>query len=314
VQIKRESERLEGRAADTRGVRPQPASCQIARIRRLGARKLHRRHRAEGAINAGTSSLCAAFRKLPDPRNLPGGHGPRPDVRREPASARGLPSVNTRRDVSNWRIADSRACAVGNRPHHPALIFAIVAPGLTAQGLSVSVAAGGYLPAGRIRELATARNFPVFAEDSAEYRRERTFAIAVNADLHLFRLTAAYAVNAEVNTRGFPEQDDIGSSSVLVVAGDVVMRSLPTVGVVQPYVIGGIGVKHQTFSLGRNVITYHELSTQNDVALHAGIGIELRIGQLRFIAEASDFLSQDNKVHWKTHDVFAMAGLRFEVF
>jgi hypothetical protein len=176
-----------------------------------------------------------------------------------------------------------------------------------AQGIAVTPLVGAYIPGGSFGELRAG------AQDT-EYKRKATLGLGANIDFGSLRVSAAYASGATISQEsGVGNDDDIGDGSVLSVAADLVLRPLPRLIVLQPYLFGGAGLKHQNFSFNDpiNVSTFKD---ESDLTLHIGLGADISLGRLALVAEVSDFISQNNNDDWKTHDAFGMVGLKLRLF
>jgi len=173
-----------------------------------------------------------------------------------------------------------------------------------AQGITVSPMVGVYVPAGSFQDL---RNT---AQDKLE--RGGTLGLGANVTLGFLRATFAYASGANISRQGLSGQSQVGDGSVLVGALDVVVHPLPRVIVVQPYLLGGAGYKRESYSFDTQSLS--ELKDNNDVVLHAGLGVDLALGPVGVVAEFTDFIGKDNNDSWKVHDGFGMVGLRLKLF
>src|SRR5262245_15051080 len=181
---------------------------------------------------------------------------------------------------------------------------------------SVSVMLGANIPAGRFAEVTIPTTTPAgFGADTVEYKRSPAEGVALSFDYGMLRVSGTYAFAAGVKARGARNLDDAGTSSVLALSAGVVLRQLPRIAAVQPYVVAGAGIKHHTFSPGASAILYDGFEGESAFALHAGLGAELTLDRrLGVVVELSDFLSPDNLDKWKTHDALATAGLRMSLF
>ena len=128
--------------------------------------------------------------------------------------------------------------------------------------------------------------------------RASPFSVRANADI---------AVNSDVESGG------TGSglkADQLNLVGDLVIRPFSRNYIVQPFVLGGAGIKRYTFSDDDFDISTSEQS----FTWHAGAGIILDFGGAKLSLELSDYISSyepagaaESKAQ---HDIFGMLGLR----
>ena len=112
-----------------------------------------------------------------------------------------------------------------------------------------------------------------------------------------------------------------GEQTMLAIAGDVILRPIPKLLIVQPYLLAGAGVKRYDFSFadaaeGSDVEEAFPES-QTDFTVHAGLGVDLGLGPVALVAELSDYVSwyeAEGGESEMQHDLFIMAGLRVGVF
>ncbi len=178
-------------------------------------------------------------------------------------------------------------------------------PGLaSAQGITISPMVGGYVPAGSFRDL----------RDQAGDRFERgaTLGLGANITLGFLRGTFAYASGAAISREGLSGESNVGDGSVLAGALDIVVRPLPRLIAIQPYVLGGAGYKKESYSFDNQSLS--ALDDNNQFVLHAGVGVDLMVGPIGLVAEFTDFIGRDNNDDWKVHDGFGMVGLRLKLF
>lgn len=191
------------------------------------------------------------------------------------------------------------------------LVFAAVAllvPAVVhAQGISVTPSVGVYIPASDLYQL----------RDEAQLitvDKEGTFAFGVNVEAGILRGSLAYASGAQLNERGVQNQDNIGDGKLLAVAADLVLRPIPRLIIVQPYLIAGAGLRREDYDYDNDGIGNALPGDQSDFALHAGLGLDVSLGSLGLVAEITDFITQNEEDEWDQHDAFAFVGLKFRVF
>jgi hypothetical protein len=187
-------------------------------------------------------------------------------------------------------------------------VLALVPGALQAQGISVTPMAGVYIPASDLYEIRDD------AEQIFEVDKEGTFALGLNVELGWLRGSVAYASGATLNEGGVAGQDEIGEGKLLAVAGDLVLRPIPRLLIVQPYLIAGAGLRREDFSFEDDGVGNALPSDKSDFALHAGLGVDVMLGRLGIVAEVTDFITQDEEDDWSQHDAFGFVGLKFRVF
>ncbi|HEY0674462.1 MAG TPA: outer membrane beta-barrel protein [Longimicrobiales bacterium] len=187
--------------------------------------------------------------------------------------------------------------------------LALLAPAAVhAQGISVTPMAGVYIPASDLYEIRD-NTEQVFTVD-----KDGAFALGLNVELGMLRGSIAYATGAQLNERGVTNQENIGEGKLLAVAGDLVLRPIPRLIIVQPYLIAGAGLRREDYSYEDSGLADALPEEESDFALHAGIGADVMLGRLGVVAEFTDFITQDEDDKWKQHDAFAFVGLKFRVF
>jgi hypothetical protein len=183
-------------------------------------------------------------------------------------------------------------------------LFVLPAAPASAQ-IYITPTAGVYIPATDLDNLQA---------EAEETRLDRsgTFGIGMNVELGWLRGTLAYATGATISEDGVGG-GDVGDGSVLAVAADLVVRPLPRL-LVQPYLLGGVGLKRQDFSFDEEGLSGNPLpSDRTDFALHAGIGADVMLGRIGVMAEITDFITRNEDSTFGQHDAFAMVGLRIRM-
>ena len=98
---------------------------------------------------------------------------------------------------------------------------------------------------------------------------------------------------------------------MLAVAGDLVLRPLPKLILIQPYVFAGGGWRQYDFDVSNTAA----LDDAGDPTVHLGGGLDLTLGPLALNAEVGDYLSwyaiQADADDELQHDVFVTVGLVF---
>jgi opacity protein-like surface antigen len=171
----------------------------------------------------------------------------------------------------------------------------------TAAQLHITPAVGVFIPASDLEGVRA-------GAQETNLSRSGTMALGFNLDMGWLRGSLAYASGASISREG--TQGDVGDGSVLAAAADLVLRPLPRL-LVQPYVLGGVGIKRLDYSfrddgLGGNPFA----EDRSDLALHVGVGADLMLGGFGIMAEITDYIGKNEDDKWGQHDAFLMVGLR----
>ena len=112
-----------------------------------------------------------------------------------------------------------------------------------------------------------------------------------------FRAGFDYVTSSEftyADTTG-SELEATGEQTMLAISGDIVLRPLPRLVIVQPYLLAGAGVKRYDFSFaetdGETTIDEAFPDSETDFTLHAGLGVDLGLGPIALVAEVGDYVS-----------------------
>jgi hypothetical protein len=167
-----------------------------------------------------------------------------------------------------------------------------------------AVLGGAYVPASDFYRLRQ-------AGEELRIQREATVALGANLEYAPFRLSLAYATGATLSEEGVQGAADLGDGTVLAAAVGVALRPLPRL-LAQPYVIGGVGLKRETFSFDEVGAGSPLPRDQSEVALQIGIGADLMLGGVGLVLEITDYISRSNGSLGQ-HDAFVMLGARFRL-
>lgn len=189
-------------------------------------------------------------------------------------------------------------------------MFGVVLAGLlvlpaapAAAQIYITPAAGVFIPASDLEDLEG-------QAEATRLSRSGTLGLGVNLELGWLRGSVAYATGATISDEGVTGEDEIGDGSVLAVAADLIVRPLPRL-LVQPYLLGGVGLKRQDFSYNDDGVGTNPLpSDKTDFALHAGLGADVMLGRIGIMAEVTDYITRNEDSTFGQHDAFAMVGLR----
>lgn len=175
---------------------------------------------------------------------------------------------------------------------------------LRAQAFSLVPSAGVYFQASSFREIEG-------EVDDIRVEQEATLGFALGVEYGVFRATAAYASGATLNRHGVDNGQELGEGDVLAVTGGVVLRPLGETAI-QPYLLGGAGVKRTEFSFDDVTLANLFPGAETDFAVQLGVGLAFMVGRLGLVVEANDFVSLNGDSG--PHDVFVTVGLRLGPF
>jgi hypothetical protein len=174
--------------------------------------------------------------------------------------------------------------------------------GTSAEGqLAVSPLVGGYIPGSSLKDVKTGAS-------NVAVKRDGTLAFGVNLDVGSLRGSLAYASGTTIRDAN---KADIGKGTVLAAAADIVLRPLPRI-IVQPYALGGVGVKNLSYDKDSGITNAFPKDTR-ELAIHAGLGADAVLGPFGVVAEITDFISRDANDKWGVHDAFLMAGIKLRL-
>lgn len=187
----------------------------------------------------------------------------------------------------------------------PLLALAVAAPASAQGRLSVTPLIGGYIPGDDIYDVAD-------AAERVSIEKEATLAFGLNVEFGMLRGSLAYATGAAISEEG--QSGDIGEGSVLAATADVVLRPIPRMIIVQPYLLGGVGLKRTDYDWASQGIADAFPDDQSDFTLHLGVGADVMLGPMGLVVEVSDFISKQGDDDFGRHDAFGMLGLKFVLF
>ena len=175
-----------------------------------------------------------------------------------------------------------------------------------AQGISITPSVGAYIPASDLYDLRDELNEGIVRAD-----KDAALGLGLAVELGWLRGSLAYVSGAEVSREGVSGTEKIGEGPLLLGAADLVVRPIPRLLVVQPYLLGGFGFKNASYDSDNPTAILPE--DKNSTALHIGVGADLVLGSIGIVAEVTDFISRDEDDDWSEHDAFAMIGLKFRL-
>jgi hypothetical protein len=174
-----------------------------------------------------------------------------------------------------------------------AIVGLSVAPDQAAGQLRLIPQAGLYVPMtdlGRVQNAAGAADIA---------KKESTLGLGLSLELGnsqatSYRLNGMYGTSSDVPVSRAGCTTCAARSTVAVVTGSVVMRPLPTIILVRPYLQVGAGLKRYDFdeedARAEGLDAF--VNDQNQLTGQLGIGFELNVALLRVFLEVSDFISR----------------------
>lgn len=187
------------------------------------------------------------------------------------------------------------------------LVAALLVPaGAGAQEIHVTPLIGAYTQASDFEELRG-------DAETIRATRESALALGLNVELGALRASIAYASDATLQDDGVENRDRIGTASLLAASADLVLRPIPRIFGVQPYALGGVGLKRAAYSYERDGFGDAFPEDDSDVGAHLGLGADFMFGRLGLTAEVSDYLTRSASGDWDQHDAFGMVGLRLRI-
>jgi hypothetical protein len=82
---------------------------------------------------------------------------------------------------------------------------------------------------------------------------------------------------------------------------------------VQPYLLGGVGLKNLSFDRDEDDVLAPFPDDESELSIHAGVGADLMLGRFGIVAELTDYISKDVDGDWGMHDAFLMAGIKYRL-
>ena len=191
---------------------------------------------------------------------------------------------------------------------------ALVAQPVTAQTVRIIPQVGLYVPVTDLGEVTGDGFDGAYQFGKKESTRAYGLGLEVGGGGFLgLRGSVAYATDSEIPFSGLGCTTCQGRSSMMALAGGVVVRPFRLL-FLEPYFLGGIGVKRYDFSsvdpdadlAGRGFDDRYERAYQ------LGVGAELGLGFLSGVVEVTDYLSDAETLNGATerqHDFVVSVGL-----
>lgn len=186
-----------------------------------------------------------------------------------------------------------------------ALLLCGVAGGARAQGIAITPQIGAYTNASSFDELRS-------SADQIRVQRQAQLGLGVALELGHLRGSLSYVSGATLDDKGPEGLDNVGDGKLLAAAVDYVLRPLPRIVTVQPYLLGGVGYKRADYSFNDDRFRIFD-RTDSDLALHAGLGVDVMFGPIGVQAEVTDYISKGSNGASAQHDAFGTLGLRLHL-
>jgi hypothetical protein len=183
-------------------------------------------------------------------------------------------------------------------------ISATVAAPAQAQLLEVNPRVGLYAPLTDLGEAGSTAS-TIVAD------RAGSLALGLGVELGFLplpiRANLDYVTGAEVSEEGVGEPTE---AKMLAVSADLMIRPLPRIIIIQPYLFAGAGLRSYSFDPAAGAVS--QLEDANDPTVHLGGGADLSLGPLHLNAEIGDYISwyeiQADETEMQ-HDLFVSIGL-----
>lgn len=164
---------------------------------------------------------------------------------------------------------------------------------------------------------APASELPPLGEATEFGKRQSTLALGLAIELGpSLRVGVLHGTGGDIPFDAVGCEDCTARSTVSSLTATLVVRPLPRLAMVQPFLLLGGGVKRYDFDREdlQNEGVNAALSDANDVTGHLGLGAELSLGGFRLLVELQDLVSNfDPDVEGVDasfqHDLFLTVGL-----
>lgn len=188
-------------------------------------------------------------------------------------------------------------------------------PALAALALDASEGAAQLRLVPQVGMYAPATELPSIGEADDFGRREASLAYGAALEFGPgLRIAVLHGTDGEIPLRGDFGCTDCARSTVTSATASLVVRPLPELGFLQPFLLLGGGVKRYDFTkddlVDENVRAV--LSDANDVTGHLGLGFEFDLGPVSALVELQDLVSNfeaDGSESRFQHDLFFTVGV-----
>lgn len=200
------------------------------------------------------------------------------------------------------------------RPAALALLAVVLVPATAgAQMVKLTPKIGGHFASSSVEDIGD--------QAEASFERQEVSSLALGANLEIDLPGAPIGVRGDVLLGTDTEASvsdgvatDSLESSLVAVSGDLVVRPLSFLPLLDPYVLGGAGFTSTDYAEEDLQDVDVELPSDRNFALHAGLGTDVKLGGVRLQAEATDYITGIGTDGDVRHDVFVTAGLGFSLF
>jgi hypothetical protein len=191
-----------------------------------------------------------------------------------------------------------------------ALVAVAAVPRASHAQIGVTPQIGVYIPGNDFHSIRA-------GADSIRAKSEGALALGLNVDFGMLRGSVAYASAAKL-VRSCPScapgvEGEVGEGKLLAAAVDVVLRPIPRLLVLQPYLLIGGGLRRADYDFDTDALSNAFPENDSDFAVHAGVGADVMLGGLGISAEITDFISKNTQDEWKRHDAFGFVGLKLKL-
>ncbi len=184
-----------------------------------------------------------------------------------------------------------------------------------AVGLGVEGAAAQFRVVPQIGMYAPATELPSVGDADDFGRREASLAYGAAIEFGPgFRVSVLHGSDGEIPLDAEFGCTECARSTVTSATATLVIRPLPELGFLQPYLVLGGGVKRYDFTrddlVDENVRAV--LSDANDVTGHLGLGVEFDLGPAGILVELQDLVSNfeaEGSESSFQHDLFFTVGV-----
>lgn len=187
-----------------------------------------------------------------------------------------------------------------------ALAALSAAPVARAQGIHLTPTLGAYVKANDFHTLRS-------EAENVDLKHEGAMAVGANLELGALRGTLSYVSGAKLSRQGVTDMDQIGEGTLLLLTGDLVLRPISRILGLQPYVLGGAGIKRNGYSFTDEGLAASFPKDETDFAFHFGVGADFMLGGFGVMAEVGDFVSFVDRKFGR-HDAVGVVGLRLRLF
>jgi hypothetical protein len=149
------------------------------------------------------------------------------------------------------------------------------------------------------------------------FRAKDHLSIGASAELDLPILPIGIRANVDYTPATDIEHDGARAGTVTItnIVGDLVLRPLPGIVPVQPFLFAGGGVKHYKF---REFATssFDASDNRTEPTLHVGGGVGVSLGVMGLVFEAGDYISrfEMNGTSKLQNDLYGTVGFRIGLF